>query len=254
MRGHRDLVLASAAALVCAVLAVLLPLTALRVAFAIPLCLFLPGYAITALTFARNPVGRAQAALLSVALSLSVLALGALLLNFLGGLRSVTWALFLALVVLACSWAAAARRPHPGLRPHPSLPRIPWPQVVLYGAGAVAAVAAVSLAFVVLPAKNAIGHTELWVTTAENGPKSVVQIGVRSQEQHDSSYFVRVLVGDRQKPVVRLFDLAPGEARTIRIRVPASARPQPTTASLFRQSDPERVYRRVYTWIPAEGT
>ncbi|HVO55115.1 MAG TPA: DUF1616 domain-containing protein [Solirubrobacterales bacterium] len=254
MRGHRDLILASAAALACAVLAVLVPVTAVRVFFAIPLCLFLPGYAIAAVTFARNPLGRAQTALLSVALSLCVLALGALLLNFLGGLHTGSWALFLALIVLACSRAAAVRRPHQGRRPQPSLPRIPLTQAVLYCAGAVAAVAAVALAFVVLPAKNAIGHTELWITTANAGPKAVVQVGVRSQEQHEGSYFVRVLVGQRQKPLVRVFDLAPGEERTIRIRVPAPARAQPTTASLFRQSDPQQVYRRVYTWIPGEET
>jgi uncharacterized membrane protein len=249
MRGHRDLVLACGLALVCAVAALLLPLTALRVVFALPLCLVLPGYAITAATFARLPLGKAQTALLSVALSLCALALGALALNYLGGLRSGTWALLLVAIVLAGCRAAAVRRPNRGTRPQPALPRVPLPQVVLYCAGTAAIAAAVGLAFVVLPAKNAIGHTDLWITTAEEGASSVVQVGVRSQEQHATSYFVRIRVGSAEKPAIKLFDLVPGEERTIRLEVPAAAQPIPATAALFRQSSPEQVYRQVYTAV-----
>jgi uncharacterized membrane protein len=254
MRGHRDLVLASVLALVCAVCAVLLPLTAMRVGFGIPLCLYLPGYAITAATFAPNPLGRPQTALLGVALSLCVLALGALALNYLGGLHSGTWALLLVLVTLVGCRAAAVRRPQRGRRPQPALPRISLPQAVLYCAGLLAAVAAVSLAFVVLPAKNAVGHTDMWIETADEGTSALVEIGVRSLEQHEASYFVRVRVGRAEKPTVRLFNLVPGEERTIRLRVPAPSRPLPATASLFRQSDPERIYRRIHTWIRGEET
>ena len=51
MRGHADLRAAVAAALLCAVPALLLPLAGMRVLFALPLTLFLPGYAIVAVTW-----------------------------------------------------------------------------------------------------------------------------------------------------------------------------------------------------------
>ena len=250
MRGHRDLVFASGAALACAGLALLPPLTALRVFFALPLCLLLPGYAITAAAFARQPLQATQTAALSLALSLATLALGALVLNYLGGLHAGSWALLLVAVVLAACRLAAVRRPQPGLAPRLELKRPPLARLALYGIALVAAVVAVGLAFVPLPAKNAIGHTELSIATGGNGPASVIQLRVRSQEQHSASYFLRVRIGRTPRPVIRLFDLVPGEERTIRVDVPTPARTTTTTVSLFRQSDPERVYRRVYSSLP----
>ena len=250
MRGHRDLVLACWLALICAVLALLLPLTVLRLVFAIPLCLLLPGYAITAAAFARQAMLPAPLALLSLALSLASLALAALALNYLGGLRAGTWALLLVLIVATACRLAAIRRPKPGRAPQQLRPpRPPLPRLLVYGAGLAAATVAIGLAFVVLPGKNAIGHTELWITPG-GGATDVVKVGVRSQQQHATNYFLRVRVGRSQQPVIRLLNLAPGEERTFRVAIPAPAREVSMTASLFRQSDPERVYRRVYSRIP----
>ena len=255
MRGHRDLVAVSGLSVICAILVLVLPLEGLRIVFAIPLCLLLPGYAITAAAFVDKPLPAAQRAVFSLALSLCALALGSLLLNYVGGLRAGTWALFLSALVIVLCQVASSRRLHPGQRPkrfHP--PRPPLAQVLLIVAGVGAATVAVGLAFAVLPAKNAIGSTELWIATDANTKTAVVRVGVRSQEQDERSYFLQIRVGAKEEPVIQLFNLQPGESRTLRVRVPAPLRTTAVAASLFRQSDPELVYRRVNAFIPGALT
>ena len=255
MRGHRDLVLACWLAFVCALLSLLLPLTVLRLVFALPLCLFLPGYAIAAATFNRQAMRPAPLALFSLAVSLAVLPLAALALNYLGGLHAGTWALLLVLIVLAASRLAAIRRPRAGGTPRPPrLPRPPLPRLLLYGAGLAATAVAVGLAFQVLPAKNAIGHTEMWIATRSEDAGAVIRVGVRSDQQRATNYFLRVRVGRSPQPVIRLLNLVPGEERSFRVEVPRPAHGTTATASLFRQSDPERVYRRVYGAISGGGS
>jgi hypothetical protein len=248
MRGHADLLRATGAALACALVALVAPWTVVRVLAAVPLCLFLPGYATVAATFTRGRIETAQRWLLSVALSLAILALAAFALNYLGGLHAGTWVLLLALLVLALCRLAAVRRPRPRRQASVARrPRLSPAQAVIAGAGLLAAGAAVGLAFVVLPAQNAIGHTELWIDPSTS---QSVDVGVKSQEQHSTSYFLKVRTG-AGKPVVRLFDLLPGEETTV--RVPSPAVGAPAVAELFRQSDPEGVYRRVYVRPPKAG-
>ena len=89
MRGHRDLRLLAALSVPCAVLAIVVPVEAIALLFAVPLALFLPGCALTAVTFARHPIEWPQRLVFSVGFSLATLALGALLLNYMpGGIRS----------------------------------------------------------------------------------------------------------------------------------------------------------------------
>ena len=253
MSWDRDLRGASVAAVVLAGAALLAPWPALSLVLLAPLAFFLSGYALTAACFTRELPQRRPLATLSVGLSLAVLALGSLALNYLGGLHPGTWAALLVLIVLGCCRLAAIRRPQPGRPTRLRLQRPPALRLALYGTALAVAAAAVTVAFIPLPGKNAIGHTDLWISTGAAGGDSVVRVGVRSQEQHAASYFLRVRVGTEEKPVIRLFDLVPGEERTIRVDLPTPAATTATTASLFRQSDPERVYRRVYTWVPGTG-
>ncbi|HEY4779357.1 MAG TPA: DUF1616 domain-containing protein, partial [Solirubrobacterales bacterium] len=112
MRGHGDLEAACTGATLCALLTLVLPFEPLRMLLAAPLTLFLPGYAISAAIFARRRIERRQFLLFSLGLSLAVLALGALVLNYVpGGIRAWSWALLLFLVVLGCCRGAALRRP-----------------------------------------------------------------------------------------------------------------------------------------------
>jgi uncharacterized membrane protein len=255
VRGHRDLERAARAALLCALAALVLPLEPLEVLFALPLALFLPGYAIAAATFARRPLGWAPLLLLSLALSLAVLALGTLVLDFVpGGVRGISWALLLLLVILNGCRLAALRRPAAAGGSATSWPRplIGRPQALLLGGGGLAALAALVLAMAPLPANNALGYTELWISTKRDSIAApVVRVGVRSQEKRKVSYFLRVAFGGGE-PVVRLFDLEPGEQQTFRVAAPPGSPQTPVVASLFRQAKPTKIYRRVVLVAPGE--
>jgi len=259
MRGHADLRAAVAASLLCAVLALLLPLSELRVVFALPLTLFLPGYAIVAVTFARRRLERAQMLLLSLGLSLATLALGAILLNYMpGGIRAGSWALLLVLVVIAASRGAALRRPRPTTTKL-GIPRLSprRAELGLLAGGALAVLAAFLLAFMPLSAENAIGYTEMWIKPFSNESRAGVKIGVGNREQSDAEYRLRVHIGPEGEETVVYRDiaLAPGQTqvRVVPIETPSSGQPTPVVAVLVMADSPTRPYRRVSAWIPPTG-
>lgn len=251
MKGHKDLRLACALAVASAVLTLILPWGPLCLAVALPLVFFLPGYALAATIFARGRIPRRHLIVLSVGLSLAVLALGALLLNYLpGGVRAGWWALLLVIVVCAAARSAAIRRPSRRAAPEASWrPRLNPAQAALFAGGALAIVAAIVLAFIPVGAKDALGYTQMWIKPLE-GERSGVEIGVGSGEQEDASYRLWVKFGDGEAPQGRYFQLAPGETRIVRLlteKQPAPA--EQIRAALFKQGGPGRAYRRVSTWI-----
>lgn len=252
MKGQRDLAIVAWGSVLCAVLALVIPWPALSLVFAAPLALLAPGYAIVAATFARRDLGWPRTALLSLALSLATLVIGSFLLNYApGGIRDISWAILLSLVTIACCRAAALRRPKSG-GPALPMPKISRRDGVFMLGGLALAVVAVVLAMTTLPAKNARGFTELWVTPQANrtGP-SFAEIGVGSEEQHETSYVLRTRVGNGT-PSVRRFTLRPGEEHTIRLdATPAvDGAPVPVKARLALAARPGQVYRQVFASIP----
>ncbi len=111
--------------------------------------------------------------------------------------------------------------------------------------------AALVLAMTTLPADNARGYTELWVTPEASRTGGAATVGVGSNEQHLTSYVLRTRVGDAT-PAVRRFTLRPGEERTIQLNAVPSAdgAPVPVKAQLARAGRPDKVYRRVSASIP----
>jgi hypothetical protein len=253
MKGHKDLRLACMLALASAVLTLILPWGPLCLVLALPLVFFLPGYAVAAAIFARGRIPLRHLLVLSVGLSLAILALGALPLNYLpGGVRAGWWALLLTIVVFGAARAAAIRRPSKRAAPQPSSPwgaRLNPAKAALFAAGALAIVAAIVLAFLPVGAKNALGYTQMWIQPLA-GAKAGVEIGVGSGEQEEASYRLWVKFGDGEAPQGRYFKLAPGDTHVIRLLTEE----QPTEseqirAALFKQGGPGRAYRRVSTWI-----
>lgn len=283
MRGHRDLRAVSAVSLLCALLALLAPWETVAFVFAAPLALILPGYAITAAAFARRRLAWPQFLALTLALSLATLVLGSLVLNYVpGGIRAFSWALLLPLVVLNGCRTAALRRAG-----EPALPRWPKPRLNRVEAGLLlgslaAVVAALVLASATLPAKQALGFTQLWILPEAGSLGSEVQIGVTNDEQEAVDYDLRVRIGGRgtarPEPAVagsekiearllglgqatalaaeiirRSFHLEPGETRVVRVGPPAAPAGSavPVVATLLRHNRPLSVYRRVKGWLVA---
>jgi uncharacterized membrane protein len=258
MRGHRDLQRASVAAVVCAVVAVFVPFEIVRVIAAVPLTLFLPGYAITAVCFRPQELAPPKLWTLSTGISLMILALGALLLNvFPFGLTTLSWAVLLVLVIVACCRAAALRwgRPQqrqrrqalPAWRPSPV-------SASLVALAVVISIGALVLAQRPLPAGNAVGFTALWMLPA-NSQETGVVVGVLSSEQDPTDYILEVAQARKAKPKAYRVSLDPGEEKTFEI--PALRRPggrAHVVASLYLVGRSRHLYRRVTTWLPRQKT
>jgi len=238
--------------LICAVGSLITPLGAVRIVFAAPLALFLPGYAITTAIFGPRQPRWPEMVPLTFSVSLATITLGGILLNYTpGGIRGLPWALLLTLVILACCRVAAVRRSRlPGARRRLVLPRAtPIGAILLVGCLALTA-AALILAQRTLRADRALGYTELWMAPrAQTG--AVARIGVTSQQQHPTAYRLRIKLGDEQQPVERSFSLDPGQSLTLNLSHPPSTRTVPIEARLFKRHDPSAVYRSIRGWLPA---
>jgi uncharacterized membrane protein len=256
MRGHRDLQIACLAAVAGALVAALAPWAHLRLLGGLPLTLFLPGYAIVAAAFGSRELAAPKRIMLSVAISLMVLALGAFVLNiFPFGLETASWAVLLPLVVIAACRGAALRRERPK-RPRAGRPALPRPatgSLVLFALAAAIALGALALAERPLPAENAKGFTALWMLPTDKS-EDAVAIGVDSNQHDARSYRLRVSLGKDQSKTYRV-ELDPGEERVYEVDVP----PKPVgrthvVASLYKEGEPERLYRRVTSWLPRQMT
>lgn len=192
MSKNRDLALVSAAAVVCALVAGFVPVTAIRVVASVPLALVLPGYAISAAAFARSRPGGAQRLVLAIGTSLLLLPLAALLINIIpSGLTTAAWAIFLAFVILYACAVAAVRRPSAPPAAPRRRPRLRPRDAILLWVAALIVAGAVVLAETPLPAKHAEGYAALWmIPSGRDG--SAVEVGVLSDQQKETDYTLQV--------------------------------------------------------------
>lgn len=245
MRGQGDLRLVAAAAVLCALPALLIPVDGVALVFALPLVLLLPGYAITAAAFAKRPLAAPQFLLLSLALSLVTLVLGSLVLNYLGGIHPLSWALLLLLVIFAACRVAAVRRGTNGRAVQLPRLRLGGLQAAMLLGAVAAATAALVLSSTAVPADDALGYTQLWILPQPGTAGSRAQVGVRSQQQTSVDYDLRVRIGS-DAVLRRSFRLAPGETRLVKLRAPPGTEGTvPVIATLLRHNRPTKVYRRV---------
>jgi hypothetical protein len=245
------------AAVACALVAALVPLEIVRLIAALPLALFLPGYAIVAAAFGSSELATPKRLALSVATSLTVLVLGTFVLNiFPFGLTTASWAVLLPLVVIAACRGAALRRGRPAVSAERRSAPLPRPSFAAVAIGAVAlaiASAAIALAQKPLPADDAVGFTALWMLPTD-AREDAVAVGVTSSQQHPASYRLEVSRGKNQSKTYRIH-LDPGEERAFELAVPP--RPSGRThvvASLYREAKPQKLYRRVTSWLPRQKT
>jgi uncharacterized membrane protein len=258
MRGHRDLRWTAIAAVVCALVAALVPWEIVRIFAALPLTLFLPGYALVAVSFGAGELALPKRLVLSVGVSLIVLVLGTLLLNvFPFGIRTASWAILLAVVVLAACRGAALRRdrPRPRRQRQPLLAgvRLSGGSVALLAAAVLIAGAALVLAQKPVSAKDAEGFTALWMLPTD-AREDAVRVGVLSSEQDPASYRLEVKVKGSPPRMYRV-NLDPGEEESFEVEVPRTAGGRAhVVASLYRAGKPQRLFRRVTRWLPRQPT
>ena len=254
MRGHRDLRLLVALTLVCAVGSLITPLGAVRVIFAVPLALILPGYAITAAAFGRRLPAWPERVPLTLGISLACLALASLVVNYTpGGIHGLPWALLIVLVVLL-SCRAAARRRAPARHEPPSLAKLrPSRAGAMLAAGALAMVAgALILAQATFENDRASGYTQLWIAPPKPTDGST-RIGVTSEQQQTRAYRLVVEVEGRTRPLVDSFELGPSDTRLVTLPAGSTGSPVGVEARLYLRARPTDLYRRVSTLLKSRS-
>src|SRR5262249_13317704 len=245
-----DLVICSALAAVAMTLALLAPDVGLaRALVALPLVLFVPGYAITAAAFPSGRLGAAERLLFSVGASLAVAALCGLMLHWTAlGLRPAAWAVALGNVTLVSSLIALARRwRQPAGDPAP--PRVA-PMTLL--GGGLLGLAALLVAGALLIARDgaihqrATGFTQLWVLPDSAASQDHVRLGVSNREPGQVGYRLLVTASGTIIGSWPRITLGPDEQWEATVALPTA---QPTAATveavLYRLDAPETAYRRV---------
>lgn len=256
MRGHRDLTIASAATVLCALVAALVPVELIRVIAALPLTLYLPGFALVAAIFDGEELAPLKRLTIEVATSLIVLVLAAFVLNiFPFGLTTASWAVLLALIVIVGCLVAARRRGKAPRRAQPLFASVGRPSTrtaVLVAAAILIGAASIALAQTPLPAKHAEGYTALWMLPANADEKALV-VGVQSNEQNPASYRLRIETGGGSRSKTYALKLDPGEEKTFEVKAaPRSTGRTHVVASLYRAGEPGRLFRRVTHWLPRQ--
>jgi hypothetical protein len=253
VRGHRDLARAALAAVLCALVAALVPVGIVRVIAALPLTLYLPGFALVAAIFDGEQLAPLKRVTIEAAASLIVLVLGAFVLNvFPFGLTTGSWAVLLAAFVVIACFAAARRRgaKEPVRRPLFGAARPSIRTALLFGAAILIGAASIALAEKPLPAKHAVGYTALWMLPTDAEEEALV-VGVQSNEQDPAAYRLRISSSGGSRPQTFRVALDPGEERTFEVEVPdRSTGATHVVASLYREGGPERLFRRVTRWLP----
>jgi hypothetical protein len=251
----------------------------LRFVVGVPLVLFLPGYAISVAVVPDKALGEAERLVLSTGLSVSVAALGGLVLHWVPwGLDTGSWNVFLGGLAVVASLLAFERRARlarsngeraagldggsgPALRLHQrflvraGLVQIgrPAPGRALprFREASLFALAALlgSLAFwasSVRASHQVEGFTQLWILPAEHGLDDRVRIGVRSMELDQQEYGLRLLADGTAVIESRGVRLEPGQTwETVARLSSALSDSNLIEAEVYRESNPDVPYRRV---------
>jgi Protein of unknown function (DUF1616) len=248
----RSPALLAATALIAGAVAVSPAPGAIRAAFALPLTLWLPGYAIAG-ALSPRAAGLAERVALAVALSIAVCIVGGFVLNWSPtGLTMESWAVLLVSVTVAGAAVSSVRWSSRGSGEISSRRRgvrVSSSAVANILVGITLAGASIALARTPLPAQGVSGYTMLSLLPRVDASDSV-RVAVTSAELRTTSYRLEVRAGG-QLALERQLTLAPGaqwESVVDVASVPRSRRS--LEALLYRASDRRDIYRRATLVLP----
>jgi hypothetical protein len=249
-RKASDLVICSALAAVAMTLALLAPeLGPAHALVALPLVLFVPGYAVTVAAFPAGRLGAPEQLLFNVGGSLAVVALAGLLLHWTAlGLRPAAWAVALGNLTLVACLVALARRWHYSAD---AIPRrrasgLTAGQAGMLGLAALLVGGALLIARDGALQQRAGGFTQLWVLPDSAASQESVRLGLENREPGRSGYRLLVTASGTIIGSWPRITLGPDEQWEASIVLPTE-QPAATTveAVLYRLDAPETPYRRV---------
>jgi len=252
-RPSNDLLAVMVGAGLCAVLALVLPVNSIvRLICALPLVLFLPGYAITAALFPPRSLGNPERLLFCLALSVSVTALTGLALNLTPwGLQTSTWAIALAAIVLLACTIAWRRRQATAINATPidMKFKLRFRDGLLLGLAILVTGAAIGLTRLPVAPDGVAGYTSLWMIPAEPSNSNALRLGLNSAEFTDTRYRLQVSVGDQVVQAWPELSLKPGEIWETTIGLQSNQVVSGTiVADLYKLDNPTTIYRHVKLW------
>jgi hypothetical protein len=225
-----------------------LALRATRLIVGSVLVLLLPGFAITAATFAGRRLDTAERLLFSLGLSLAIGALGGIVLNGLPfGLGTASWTILLGGITLAAGTVWLVRRRRPLIVSMDQSARALKTRGRLLLALAVAVVmAAWGIAVVAAAEQPSSGFSQLWMLPTGAADHPLLLLGMKSTETRPTRYTLDLVQGGVILSEWHSADVAPGQEWHVTTAVPTGLKTSGTVeARLYRTDAPDVVYRRV---------
>lgn len=256
---HRstDIFAVVATTIVAAVLAVLVPpdIVLIRI-LTLPLVLLLPGYALVSALFPNHSLGVAERLVFSLGLSMAIVILGGLALNWTPfGLRASSWAVLLAGITLAASAVALVRRrgqstSAPGWLGVGNI--FTLRQGLLLGLAAVIVCGAVAVSIIGAERQSYAGFTQLWILPAGGAnAENAVRLGVSNMEAIAMEYTLAVNVDGKGVKEWPSIDLEPNGKWEATLVLPQNghAGAVRVEADLYRADAPTTIYRHGVLWL-----
>jgi uncharacterized membrane protein len=218
----------------------------------LPLVLVLPGYALTYALFTNRVLGVPERLVLSLGLSLVIVILGGLVLNWTPfGLRASSWAVLLSSITLGASVVAlirgrgerASRSGWVGI----GLIGLNFRQGLLLSMAGVVLCGAVAVSIIGAVRQPFPGFTQLWILPANGANKNAVRLGMNDRELTAVKYKLSVRVDGQVVKVWPSIDLRPNEKweATLIIAQTTHTGAARVEADLYRGDAPTKIYRHV---------
>jgi uncharacterized membrane protein len=223
----------------------------------LPLVLVLPGYALMASVFPRRSLGAVECLVFSLGLSLVIVVLGGLVLNWTPfGLRASSWSVLLGSITLgACAVALARRRGQSisaaGLLGIKGV-GLTFRQGLLLGLAVVIICGAIAVSNIGAAQQPFPGFTQLWILPAGGAnPKNAVRLGVSNMESTAMEYSLTVNVDGKVVKLWPSIDLKPSEKWETTLMLPQTAHIGAVRVEvvLYRTNAPATIYRHVVLWL-----
>jgi uncharacterized membrane protein len=220
----------------------------LRAILGLPMVFLVPGHTVLraiGVKTASVPEHLAYAVGASLAFGIA----GGLVLNAIGFLTPLGWAVWFWAVTLGASLIATRSRETPAWAPWPESVRIRGRHVAAFALAMLVTTGAYALAIRDEASDRQFKYTEFWLLPLAHGDPGRLTVGVRSAETQTQRFDLEITLDGRPFAVFRSLTMQPGETWAREIPVPVLATRQKAEARLYRPED-NRLYRSVSTLVP----
>ncbi len=225
-------------------------LSLLRPIAAILLVLCIPGYAVTRTAFLSQAWGRPERILFSLGGSLSLAVLSGLVLNWSPwGLQTTSWTLFLGGITLVATAIGFVWQRDDRIR-WTKLGRVQLRNVALLALASVLIASGYSVAAYGARLRPESQFTQLWMLPADESARAV-RIGILNEENATIDYRLVLRAGVDVIQEWPIISLQAGEEWQAVVTLTPDGAGGDLVASLYRQDEPNAVYR--YVTLRSQG-